>query len=67
VLIKSVNPERQAYKRDAEEINIVGRVVCAASGCDDGRASPAREAAQDRNAIRRRRDCRRERGSWYSR
>jgi phage repressor protein C with HTH and peptisase S24 domain len=30
VVIKSVNPECQTYARDAEEINIVGRVVWAA-------------------------------------
>ena len=30
VLIKSVNPEYQAYERIAEEVNVVGRVVWAA-------------------------------------
>jgi phage repressor protein C with HTH and peptisase S24 domain len=30
VLIKSINPEYQSYERDAEEMNIVGRVVWAA-------------------------------------
>jgi phage repressor protein C with HTH and peptisase S24 domain len=30
VLIKSINPEYQSYERDAEEVNIVGRVVWAA-------------------------------------
>ena len=30
VVIKSVNPEYQTYERDAEEINIVGRVIWAA-------------------------------------
>lgn len=30
IVIKSVNPEYQAYERDAEEVNIVGRVVWAA-------------------------------------
>lgn len=30
VLIKSVNPEYQAYERNAEEVNVVGRVVWAA-------------------------------------
>ena len=29
MVIKSVNPECQTYERDAEEINIVGRVVWA--------------------------------------
>jgi phage repressor protein C with HTH and peptisase S24 domain len=27
VLIKSINPEYQAYERIAEEVNVVGRVV----------------------------------------
>ena len=30
VVIKSVNPEYQAYERIAEEVNVVGRVVWAA-------------------------------------
>ena len=30
VIIKSVNPEYQTYERDAEEVNIIGRVVWAA-------------------------------------
>jgi len=30
VLIKSVNPEYQAYERSAEEVNVVGRVIWAA-------------------------------------
>jgi len=30
VVIKSVNPEYQTYERDAEEVNIIGRVIWAA-------------------------------------
>ncbi len=30
VIIKSLNPEYQTYERDAEEVNIVGRVIWAA-------------------------------------
>ena len=30
VIIKSLNPEYQNYERDAEEVNIVGRVIWAA-------------------------------------
>ena len=30
IVIKSINPEYQTYERDAEEVNIVGRVVWAA-------------------------------------
>jgi phage repressor protein C with HTH and peptisase S24 domain len=30
VIIKSLNPEYQTYERDAEEVNIVGRVTWAA-------------------------------------
>jgi hypothetical protein len=30
LLIKSVNPEYQAYERIAEEVNVVGRVLWAA-------------------------------------
>lgn len=30
VVIKSANPEYQTYERDAEEVNIIGRVIWAA-------------------------------------
>ena len=30
VVIRSLNPEYQNYERDAEEVNIVGRVIWAA-------------------------------------
>jgi phage repressor protein C with HTH and peptisase S24 domain len=30
VIIRSLNPEYQTYERDAEEVNIVGRVIWAA-------------------------------------
>ena len=30
VVIKSVNPDYETYERDAEEVNIIGRVVWAA-------------------------------------
>jgi phage repressor protein C with HTH and peptisase S24 domain len=30
IVIKSVNPEYQTYERDAEEVNIIGRVIWAA-------------------------------------
>jgi hypothetical protein len=29
VISKSLNPEYQTYERDAEEVNIVGCVICA--------------------------------------
>ena len=30
IVIKSINPEYQTYEREAEEVNIVGRVIWAA-------------------------------------
>ena len=30
IVIKSINPEYQTYERDAEEVNIIGRVIWAA-------------------------------------
>ncbi len=31
IVIKSINPEYQTYERDGEEVNIIGRVIWAAT------------------------------------